>query len=31
MPLVDENRVLTYYGIKQLETNPRPGLQALME
>ena len=31
VPLVDENRILVYYGIKQLETNPRPGLQALME
>lgn len=31
VPLVDENRILAYFGIKQLETNPRPGLQALME
>ncbi|WP_419241653.1 single-stranded-DNA-specific exonuclease RecJ [Cardinium endosymbiont of Nabis limbatus] len=31
VPLVDENRILTFYGIKQLETKPRPGLQALME
>ncbi|TSJ81434.1 MAG: single-stranded-DNA-specific exonuclease RecJ [Candidatus Cardinium sp.] len=31
VPLVDENRILAYYGIKQLEAKPRPGLQALME
>ncbi len=31
VPLVDENRILAYYGIKQLEKKPRPGLQALME
>ncbi|WP_243518328.1 MULTISPECIES: single-stranded-DNA-specific exonuclease RecJ [unclassified Candidatus Cardinium] len=31
VPLVDENRILAYYGIKQLENSPRPGLQALME
>ncbi|TDG95797.1 single-stranded-DNA-specific exonuclease RecJ [Cardinium endosymbiont of Culicoides punctatus] len=31
VPLVDENRILTYYGMKQLERSPRPGLQALMQ
>lgn len=31
VPLVGENRILAYYGIKQLETKPRPGLQALIE
>lgn len=31
VPLIGENRILAYHGIKQLETNPRPGLQALME
>lgn len=30
VPLVGENRILAYHGIKQLENNPRPGLQALM-
>ncbi|WP_342264941.1 single-stranded-DNA-specific exonuclease RecJ [Cardinium endosymbiont of Philonthus spinipes] len=31
VPLVGENRILAYFGIKQLETNPSPGLQALKE
>ncbi|WP_239302503.1 single-stranded-DNA-specific exonuclease RecJ [Candidatus Cardinium hertigii] len=31
VPLVDENRILTYHGIKQLAQNARPALQALME
>lgn len=31
VPLVDENRILTYHGIKQLARAPRPGLQALMQ
>ncbi|ROT47452.1 single-stranded-DNA-specific exonuclease RecJ [Candidatus Cardinium hertigii] len=30
VPLVDENRILAYHGIKQLENNPRLGLQLLM-
>ncbi|WP_339044327.1 single-stranded-DNA-specific exonuclease RecJ [Cardinium endosymbiont of Tipula unca] len=31
VPLVDENRILTYHGMKQLAQAPRPGLQALMQ
>lgn len=31
VPIVDENRVLTYFGIEKLNTNPRPGLQALKD
>ncbi|CDG49341.1 single-stranded-DNA-specific exonuclease RecJ [Cardinium endosymbiont of Bemisia tabaci] len=31
VPLVDENRILAYFGLKQLATQPRPGLQALIE
>lgn len=30
VPVVDENRILAYYGLKQLNTNPRPGIKALM-
>lgn len=31
VPIIDENRILTYYGIKILEENPRPGFEALKE
>jgi single-stranded-DNA-specific exonuclease len=31
VPINDENRVLAYYGIQQLNQNPRPGLKALKE
>ncbi len=31
VPLVDENRVLTKEGINIINTNPRPGIEALME
>ena len=30
VPIVDENRLLAYFGLKQLNENPRPGLQALI-
>jgi len=30
VPIVDENRVLAYYGLKLLNENPRIGMQALM-
>ncbi|WP_203637316.1 single-stranded-DNA-specific exonuclease RecJ [Levilactobacillus wangkuiensis] len=30
VPLVDENRVLVYYGLQLLKQDERPGLQALM-
>lgn len=30
VPLLNENRVLAYYGLKVLRRSPRPGLQALL-
>ncbi len=30
VPITGENRVLAHYGLKQLNTNPRPGLKALL-
>lgn len=30
VPLVDENRVLSFFGMKRLNDNPRPGLKGLM-
>lgn len=31
VPLMDENRVLVHFGLKELENTARPGLKALME
>lgn len=31
VPIVDENRVLAYYGLKKLNEKPMPGLKALKE
>ena len=31
VPITKENRVLAYYGLEQLNKNPRPGLKALIE
>jgi single-stranded-DNA-specific exonuclease len=31
VPILDENRVLAFYGIKQINTNPRPGIKAILE
>ncbi|MBR5644263.1 MAG: DHH family phosphoesterase [Salinivirgaceae bacterium] len=31
VPIIDENRILAYYGLKQLNTNPRVGLRAVMK
>lgn len=31
MPLVDENRLIAYAGLQEMERNPRPGLRALLE
>ena len=31
VPITGENRVLAYYGLKQLSSEPRKGLKALME
>lgn len=31
VPITGENRVLAYYGLKQLNTNPREGIKAILE
>ncbi len=31
VPIIGENRVLTFFGLKQLNENPRPGIKALLE
>jgi single-stranded-DNA-specific exonuclease len=31
VPINDENRILTYFGLQKLNQNPRPGLKALKE
>jgi len=31
VPIVGENRVLTYFGLHWLNKNPRPGIQAILE
>ncbi|MDR0430615.1 MAG: single-stranded-DNA-specific exonuclease RecJ [Tannerellaceae bacterium] len=31
VPITDENRVLTYYGLKQLNTNPSLGLKGIID
>ena len=31
VPMIDENRVLSFYGLKQLNASPRIGLKALMD
>jgi single-stranded-DNA-specific exonuclease len=31
VPLIDENRTLAYFGLQQLNSNPRAGLQALID
>ncbi len=30
VPITGENRILAYYGLKLLNSNPRPGLQAIL-
>lgn len=30
VPITGENRVLAYYGLKQLNKNPRPGIEAVL-
>jgi len=30
VPIVDENRVMTYFGLRKLNQSPRPGLKALI-
>jgi single-stranded-DNA-specific exonuclease len=31
VPLVDENRILVYYGMERLNSNPRPGIKGLID
>jgi single-stranded-DNA-specific exonuclease len=31
VPITGENRILTYFGLKKLNRNPRPGIQALKQ
>ncbi len=31
VPIIDENRIMAYYGLKQLNSNPRNGLKAIIE
>ena len=31
VPITDENRVLTYFGLKRLNKDPRPGLEAILQ
>jgi single-stranded-DNA-specific exonuclease len=31
VPMVDENRILTYFGLQQVNTNPCTGIKALMQ
>jgi single-stranded-DNA-specific exonuclease len=31
VPVVGENRILAYYGLKVINSNPRPGFQALIQ
>ncbi|MBC7383698.1 MAG: single-stranded-DNA-specific exonuclease RecJ [Bacteroidia bacterium] len=31
VPILDENRVMAYYGLKKLKSNPNNGLKALLE
>ena len=30
VPIVDENRILTYFGLKKVNSDPNPGIKALM-
>ncbi|MBK8415732.1 MAG: single-stranded-DNA-specific exonuclease RecJ [Bacteroidetes bacterium] len=31
VPIVGENRILTYYGLKRLNSKPRPGIKAILD
>ncbi|MCU0331111.1 MAG: single-stranded-DNA-specific exonuclease RecJ [Candidatus Kapabacteria bacterium] len=31
VPLSDENRIISYYGLKKLNENPRPGIKGLID
>ena len=30
VPIVDENRALAYFGLQVINTNPRPGMKAII-
>lgn len=30
VPIVGENRILSYYGLKKINSNPRPGIEAIL-
>lgn len=30
VPIIGENRILTYYGLKLINSNPRPGIEAIL-
>ncbi|NOR88575.1 MAG: single-stranded-DNA-specific exonuclease RecJ [Bacteroidales bacterium] len=31
VPITGENRILSYYGLQRLNSNPRPGIEAILE
>lgn len=31
VPIVGENRILAYYGLQKVNSNPRPGIEAILE
>ncbi|OYT16835.1 MAG: single-stranded-DNA-specific exonuclease RecJ [Bacteroidetes bacterium 4572_77] len=31
VPITGENRILAYYGLQQINSNPRPGIEAILE
>lgn len=31
VPITDENRILAYYGLEKMNSNPRPGIKALID
>jgi single-stranded-DNA-specific exonuclease len=31
VPVIDENRTLAYFGLKRINSNPRPGFKAMLE
>ncbi|REJ82943.1 MAG: single-stranded-DNA-specific exonuclease RecJ [Bacteroidetes bacterium] len=31
VPIIDENRILVYHGLRSLNSNPRPGIQAILK
>jgi len=31
VPITGENRILAYYGLQRINSNPRPGIEAILE